>query len=128
MTPVWAKRYHPGLASPGDLFYDAVMHRLPEAIRSEAPCLFEDVRLEDIDLVRHAAFVIARVLDRGTLRSVAALVRFYGRERVKKFFLEGGARQVSRRTVPLWAAYLGVSGSDCTSGSSRRPSSSFWPD
>jgi hypothetical protein len=85
------------------------MPGLPPEILDEASVLFEDVRLRDVDPEAYAAFVIARVLDRGTMRSVAALVRYYGRERIADFFREGGTRQVSPRTVPLWAAHLKLS-------------------
>ena len=53
---------------------------LPDEVLAEATALFHDVRAEDIDPEVHAPFVIARVLDRGTLRSVKALLRFYGRD------------------------------------------------
>jgi hypothetical protein len=101
---------------------------LPPEILDEAPVLFEDVRLGDVDPEAHAAFVIARVLDRGTMRSVAALVRYYGRERIADFFREGGARQVSPRTVPLWAAHLKLSEGECTRKSSPQSRSPFWMD
>ncbi len=99
---------------------------LPDEILAEATVLFHDVRAEDIDPEVHAPFVIARVLDRGTLRSVKALLRHYGRERIRRFFREGGAGRVSRRTVPLWAAFLQLAPDECTPKSSPRPSSPFW--
>jgi len=101
---------------------------LPVALQEESTALFDDTRLEDIDPQKHAAFVIARVLDRGTMRSVAALVKLYGRERVRDFLLEGGARQVSRRTLALWKAFLNLSGEECTQRSSPRSRSAFWTD
>jgi hypothetical protein len=101
---------------------------LPREILDEAPVLFEDVRREDVDPNAHADFVIARVLDRGTMRSVAALVRYYGKERIAEFFREGGARQVSPRTVPLWRAHLKLSEEECTPKSSPRSRSPFWMD
>lgn len=99
---------------------------LPDEILAEATALFHDVRAEDIDPEAHAPFVIARVLDRGTLRSVKALRRFYGPERIRRFFREGGAARVSRRTVPLWAAFLQLTPDECTPKSSPRPSSPSW--
>jgi hypothetical protein len=53
---------------------------LPGEILAESAVLFADVPAGAIDPDAHAAFVIARVLERGTLRSVAALVRRYGLE------------------------------------------------
>jgi hypothetical protein len=99
---------------------------LPEEILDEAASLFHDVRVEEIDPEAHAPFVIARVLDLGTLRSVGALLRCYGRDRIRSFFREGGAERLSRRTVPLWAAFLELAPDECTSRSSPRRSSPFW--
>jgi hypothetical protein len=99
---------------------------LPNEILAEATTLFHDVRVEDIDPEAHAPFVIARVLDRGTMLSVSALVRYYGKDRIRRFFREGGTTRVSRRTVPLWMAYLDLSPEECTPRSSPRRSARSW--
>jgi hypothetical protein len=99
---------------------------LPEEILAESTALFHDTRAQDIDPKTHAAFVIARVLDRGTLLSVGALLRYYGRERIRSFLREGGTERVSRRTVPLWTAFLQISPEECTPRSSPHRSSRFW--
>ena len=104
------------------------MPGVPPEILAESAALFDDVRPEDLDPEVHASFVIARVLDRGTLRSVAALVRAHGPERIRAFFTRGGALQVSRRTLALWRAFLGPSEEECTSRSSPRIRSPFWKD
>ncbi|MBI4702286.1 MAG: hypothetical protein HY744_14265 [Deltaproteobacteria bacterium] len=103
------------------------MH-LPPQLASERTVLFDDVRLESIEPERHADFVIARVLERGTLDSVVALVGYYGRDRIRRFFLDGGALQLSRRTVPLWAALLELPADSCTPRSSPRRRSPYWSD
>jgi hypothetical protein len=99
---------------------------LPEEILAEAAVLFHDTRAEDIDPDTHASFVITRVLDHGSLQSVRALLRYYGRDRLRRFFLEGGADRVSRRTVPLWMAFLQITPDACTPRSSLRRNSPFW--
>ncbi len=99
---------------------------LPDEILAETVALFHDTRPQDIDPEAHSAFVIARVLDRGTMRSVAALLRFYGRDGVRRFLVEGGTERVSRRTVPLWAAFLQISPDECTPRSSPPRSSPSW--
>lgn len=101
---------------------------LPSEILDEAGILFEDVRIQDIDPDAHTAFVIGRVLDRGTLRSVRALCHRYGEERLRVFFREGGSSQVSRRTLSLWLAFLKLSEEECTPRSSPRTRSPFWAD
>jgi hypothetical protein len=99
---------------------------LPDDILAESAALFHDTRAQDIDPKAHAPFVIERVLDRGTLRSVTALLRYYGRERIRSFFREGGTGRVSRRTVPLWAAFLHIEPHECIPRSSPHRSSPFW--
>jgi hypothetical protein len=104
------------------------MASLPAEISDQAQAIFDDVPLANVDPEAHADFVIARVLERGTLPSVAALLRMYGRERIRAFFLRGGALQLSRRTVPLWLAYLDLEAEECTPKSSPRRRSAFWVD
>ena len=99
---------------------------LPDEILAEAAVLFHDERPEDVDPEDHAAFVIARVLDRGTVRSVGALLRHYGRDRIRSFFREGGAARVAPRTVPLWAAYLDLAPDECVPRSSPPRSTPSW--
>jgi len=101
---------------------------LPAEILEESGTLFDDVRPEDIDPQVHAAFVIARVLDRGTLRSVRELVRIYGLDRVRSFLRAGGLLQVSRRTAALWTTFLDLDEVECTSRSSPRSRSPYWMD
>ena len=102
------------------------MMPLPHEILDEASVLFRDVRPQDVDPDGHAAFVIARVLDHGTVRSVGALLRYYGPDRLRAFFREGGAARVSRRTVPLWAAFLKLAPDECIPRFSPRLKSPFW--
>lgn len=90
--------------------------------------LFWDADVDAIDSERHAPYVIARVLDLGTLVQVRAIERFYGRERLRSFFLEGGLRRVEPRTAAFWLHILGLPRQACESTSSPRPSSKRWND
>jgi hypothetical protein len=99
---------------------------LPDEIRCEASVLFHDVRVDDVDAERHADFVIARVLDHGTMASVRALYRHYGAGRLRRFFEAGGGDRVSPRTRALWIDHFGLDEAQCTKRSSRRISSPFW--
>lgn len=104
------------------------MATLPREVLAECTVLFDDVPTGEIDPRAHSAFVIARVLDRGTLCSVAALVRTYGLERIRAFFRDGRAFQVSPRTTALWASFLDLDENECTSTSSPRVRSASWND
>ena len=99
---------------------------LPAEILDESAVLFQDVRPHDVDPEEHAAFVIARVLDHGTMRSVLALLHYYGAHRIRASFHEGEAARLSRRTVALWRALLQLTPDECTPKSSPRRSSPFW--
>ena len=101
---------------------------IPSDILAEASVLFHDVDPRTVDPEIHESFVIARVLDRGTLKSVGALLRFYGKSRVRRFFLEGGTARLSPRTVPLWLAYFDLAPEQCTPKPSLRPSATFWTE
>jgi hypothetical protein len=100
---------------------------MPDEIRDEAARLFHDTRLSDIDPVAHEDFLIARVLDRGTMRSVRALVRAVGLPRIRAFFESRAVRQVTRPTIALWCAYLGLDERQCISRRSPPGSPTFWP-
>lgn len=99
---------------------------LPAEIHDEASVLFHDVRASDVDGDAHADFVIARVLERGTMRSVRALYRYYGAPRIREFFARGGADRVSPRTRALWLDHFGLDEATCTKRSSRRIKSPFF--
>jgi hypothetical protein len=51
------------------------------------PSLFWDVNVETIDLQKHRASVIERITSRGRLDEFRAMLRFYGRETVKRDLL-----------------------------------------
>lgn len=99
---------------------------LPDEILAESAVVFHDTRVDDIDPEAHAPFVIERVLDHGTISSVRALLHFYGRDRIRSFFLEGGIDRVAPRTRPLWTAFFQLTPHECIPKSLPRRSSSFW--
>jgi len=99
---------------------------LPPELLAEAGRLFHDVDPAGIDAQSNRGFVIARVLDRGTLASVRALFRYYGSERVLQFLTSGGVHRLAPRSVPLWLNYFNLDMSACTPKPSVRPSTSYW--
>lgn len=102
------------------------MTGLPAEIRAESSTLFHDTRLEDVDPSAHKTFVIARVLERGSAKSVAALVRHYGMDDIRRFFADGSSARVSARTTALWRVFLRLREDECTSKLSRRIRSPFF--
>ena len=102
------------------------MSGLPAELVEERQRLFHDVPLDAVDPAAHASFVIERVLECGTMRAVAALVRLYGEARIRAFLHEGGWLRISPRTRALWSAYLAMDEAECTPRSSPRINSPFW--
>ena len=98
---------------------------LPEEIRADRS-LFWDAAPDSIDPEGHAPYVIARVLNLGTLAQVHALQRFYGRARLSSFFLDGGLRQVDDRTAAFWLLVLGLDRETCERRSSAPPRPASW--
>lgn len=98
---------------------------LPEELREDLG-LFWDAKAGTVDPESHAPYVIGRVLSLGTLRQVRALVDFYGQDRLRSFFLEGGLRHVDSRTANFWLFVLGLTREECERRSSARPSQTFW--
>jgi len=119
-------RSDPAIGTHSVLESVPTVESLPDPILRESRALFHDVRPADIDPEKHAAFVIARVLDRGTLGSVRALLGFYGTDRLRAFLVGSQAYRVAPRTAAFWRAFLGVSEPSCTQRSSFPRSSRFW--
>ena len=55
-----------------------------KSMLSLTPHLFWDVRAEDVDLEQHAAWLTRRVLEYGDWPDWQALVRYYGKERLRE--------------------------------------------
>jgi hypothetical protein len=102
------------------------MADLPREIIGDAPQLFWDTDPSTIDPETHAPYVIARVLSYGTLRTARALEAYYGRGRIRSFFLEGGFWRVDPQTAALWCVLLGLSRDECTKRSSPFPRETLW--
>jgi hypothetical protein len=72
------------------------------------------------------SFVIGRTLEHGTMKSVAAVVRRYGRARIVEFLRGDDGWRISARTRALWLVFLGLDEKECTPRSSPRSSAPFW--
>lgn len=70
------------------------------------PTLFWDTDPATVDPQRHAAYVIERVLEEGTLESVRALFAEYPKERIIDVIRH--SRRLSRRTANFWRVYLDI--------------------
>lgn len=75
---------------------------VPESLR----WLFWELETDELDLERHAAYVIARILERGRMEDVDWVLATYGEARVHGFFRDVGHPELSPRTLSFWRAYF----------------------
>jgi len=90
--------------------------------------LFWDVDPSEIDPVRHAAFVIPRVLEFGTLVDVRWLLARVGSPRIHRFLRDQGHPELSAKTLAFWRAYFRAQEERwATPPAFRRHSALPWP-
>jgi len=69
---------------------------------------FQEYDIAKLNLERDANTIIQRTLEFGTIGEIQWLFRVYGKQRVKQFVRELGARGLSRRGFNYWRRLLGV--------------------
>lgn len=78
---------------------------------------------------RDAEFLLARVLEFGTLKDVHWLIDVYGKRRIHTFLRESGHPELSKRTIAFWRRYFNAEHETWREPPAfRRSKSSFWPD
>lgn len=87
---------------------------------------FWDVDPQQIDLRRHAEYVIARLLEHGDLAAIRWLLRTYSKRQIARVVRQ--SRQLSRKTANFWRLRLGIAPSQVVALNRRRvlPSDPFW--
>lgn len=68
--------------------------------------LFWDVEVDALDPVRHADYILPRVLEHGGWVDVRWLIQFYGVERIHRFLRDVGHPELSARTLCFWRTLL----------------------
>lgn len=68
--------------------------------------LLWDSTPQRVDVTRDVDYLMARVLEFGTLRDVAWLLRRYGPRAVHRFLRDSAHPELSRRTVQFWRSYF----------------------
>lgn len=69
---------------------------------------FQEFRVEDLDLDRHADLIIERALELGTRADLRWLFATYGTERIRDLVRRRGLRKLSRRACVFWSTVLEV--------------------
>ena len=100
---------------------------LPAAILDDRASCFWDVDTSTLDPHLHRDFIIGRVLTRGGLRSVRALVDWVGEDDLREFVRSGSVHRLDARTLRFWRLILGVETAPCTKKSSLPRRVATWP-
>ncbi|HAV14601.1 MAG TPA: hypothetical protein DCX06_14085 [Opitutae bacterium] len=66
-----------------------------------SPHLFWDVDVTSIDIEKNAAFLIARIVERGTSKDVRGAWKFYGEKRMREVLTT--APSLSKKTIAFFA-------------------------
>jgi hypothetical protein len=77
-------------------------------LQTDMACLFPEYDFETMDLERHQAVIIERVLERGTWEQLRWLFATYGEATVAEWVRRHGFRSLSRRSFALWRLALGI--------------------
>lgn len=88
------------------------------------PSLFWDTNFNKLDMERHAAFIIVRVMERGTREEVQFVWQYYGAAIIKKHLLE--AKFLHKKTISYFANKFAVSRTQFKSFQNREKVST-WP-
>ncbi|MFW5703154.1 MAG: DUF6922 domain-containing protein [Candidatus Dojkabacteria bacterium] len=68
--------------------------------------LFWDVETKDLDLNAHRNFIIARVLEDGTLEQLRVMLKYYGGDQVAEVVKT--SRSISPKTGYFWKNYFNI--------------------
>jgi hypothetical protein len=91
-------------------------HQLPRRLYS----FFWDVDPKQVDLRRHAEYVIARLLEHGDLGAIRWLLSVYSERHIARVVRQ--SRQLSRKTANFWRLRFGIPQSEiCALSRRARP-------
>lgn len=89
--------------------------------------LFWETSLARVDLDRDSEYVLARILEFGTMREVRWAVRHYGRAQLLAFFRHTHHPEISDRTRAFWRVALDAENETwATPSAFRKNSSAYW--
>jgi len=84
--------------------------------------LFWDVR--DIDPQKHARFIIERILAYGDETDFNWAINFYGKEKIKEYFLK--SKTLDKKSLSFWCQYFNLNEEKCIRNRSTQKQSAFW--
>ena len=79
---------------------------LPRELQSLSDHLFWDVDPDQIDVEAHAAFLIARIMDRGAMKDVRWAWEHYGAARIQEVLTT--APVLHKKTISFFALQFGI--------------------
>lgn len=78
------------------------MEKLPAFLKP----YFWDVDFENLTVNKNPAFVVLRVIDRGTTPALKWAINQYGLKPIREIVLR--SREISRKTASFWALYFSL--------------------
>lgn len=88
--------------------------------------VFWDVNTRTLDVEKHSAFIISRVLEYGDMAAVRWLLTLYGKNEIAGLLRSRYARRLSPRTIGFWKTILRSGEKWCRKTSSAVLRDPFW--
>lgn len=92
----------------------------PASIPPSTAPFFQEYTFTELNAESDAALIIERILAYGNRAELRWLFDYYGKERIKKWVMEGGVRHLPRRRYHLWCILLDLP-------EFRSPRQQVWP-
>lgn len=87
--------------------------------------LLWDADLNDIDVYKHKTWIVSRVLTRGSLEDIRAILKFYTDEELKEAVLK--SKTLNEQSMYFAAQYLNLNFEDFTCYKLKQSGQSFLP-
>ena len=86
--------------------------------------LFWDCDIRDLNPLKHARFIIERILLRGEMEDFGWAKKTYGEEKIKEVILSN--RTLDKKSQNFWCSYFNIDQSVCTQNLSNKKQGLFW--
>lgn len=88
------------------------------------PTLFWDCDMKDIDVKKHARFIIERILSRGEVEDFSWAKKTYGDANLKEVVIQNPT--LDKRSQNFWCSYFHIRPTVCTRNPSNKKHWQLW--
>ena len=86
--------------------------------------LFWDCDMNDLDVQKHARFIIERILSRGEVNDFSWAKKTYGDKKLKEVVVQN--RTLDKRSQNFWCSYFHIQPTVCTQNPLNKEHEQLW--